>query len=528
LFYYLSLQYSAIQKAVLRHDRLWSISGISQILAEINEIEMREMARDYGGVIILAGGGKFTVRFDNQDKAEKARAELERLISIRLPMLEHQVSSIVPADSLRYAGEKDNLEGKLYPGIIHELSEKKRVFRGYGVTYNPHLSVCEECEEYPAERGLYAPGNRKICRICDGARQKARIDLRRLKDKNEGVLTGIARIYKKYTEAIKTEKSPEIPLDMEDLFPGGENGEDKGRRIAVWLSDVNNMGDMVPLWLMQDEERALDTFDSLKSLFIDAISSALIKVFPESKWFEKKDNDGRTALYIPFRLIVAGGDDLCIVMPDKDILDFAKTLSSEMNKKIADAGKYNETLTREWLGKKAEEIARDKNTTAKEIKSISFGGSFVVTSIHTPFTRIHEVGEELMGQAKKETNRAGNSINWRILAADEEPQSEKILKAERPLLIEERYGGLLSFKDYLDLCKEYKDISGSHLHQIIKKVIEFNSDPKMLEHWLLRMPEAGKKDSVISRLINDERLRDEEGKIKTGRLVTLFELLTLY
>ncbi|HQE81242.1 MAG TPA: hypothetical protein PK444_11130, partial [Syntrophorhabdaceae bacterium] len=137
-------------------------------------------------------------------------------------------------------------------------------------------------------------------------------------------------------------------------------------------------------------------------------------------------------------------------------------------------------------------------------------------------------GEELMGQAKKETNRAGNSINWRILAADEEPQSEKILKAERPLLIEERYGGLLSFKDYLDLCKEYKDISGSHLHQIIKKVIEFNSDPKMLEHWLLRMPEAGKKDSVISRLINDERLRDEEGKIKTGRLVTLFELLTLY
>lgn len=31
-YFYVSLQYSAIQKTVLRHDRLWSMAGVSQML----------------------------------------------------------------------------------------------------------------------------------------------------------------------------------------------------------------------------------------------------------------------------------------------------------------------------------------------------------------------------------------------------------------------------------------------------------------------------------------------------------------
>ncbi|MCX8109920.1 MAG: hypothetical protein N3D15_01535 [Syntrophorhabdaceae bacterium] len=528
MFHYLSFQYSAIQKAILRHDRLWSISGISHILSEINEIEMRELTRDFGGLIILAGGGKFTVRFDNGDNAKKARVAIERLISTRLPMLEYQASSIVAADSLRGAREKNELDGKLYPGIIHELSENKRVFRGYGVTYNPHVLLCEECEEYPAERGLFAPDNKHICRICNEARQAARVDISDIKKREDIGLTGINRIYKRYMDQIITERIPEIPLNMEDFFPT-EGEKDKSLRLAVWMSDVNSMGDIVPLWLMQDEDKVFDTFKSLKELFIDAISTSLVRVFPESEWIEKEDKEKkRKSVYIPFRLIVAGGDDLCIVMPDRYILSFVNTFSSEMDKKANDAVRYNKALTREWLEEKAKEANTGRKDGTQEIKGISFGGTFVVTPIHTPFARIHAIAEELMGEAKKKTDRTGNSINWRILAADEESQSEKILKAERPLLIEEPFNGYLSFNDYLTLCSKYKNISGSHLHQIVEKIIEFNNNADMLEKWLLRMPEAGKKDSVISKLLRDENLRDNDGRLNTKRLVTLFELLTLF
>ncbi|MCX7965834.1 MAG: hypothetical protein N2596_04335 [Syntrophorhabdaceae bacterium] len=524
MFYYLSLQYAGIQKAILRHDRLWSISGISHILSELNEIQMKKLAEENDGLILLAAGGKFTVRFNDMDHAKNVRSKIEKLISTTLPMLEYQVSSIVPAESFKDAREKKELNGSTYPGITNELSEIKRVFRGYGITYNPNLMLCEECEEYPVEKGLYGADNTHLCRICFNARQMAKIDLTGLKGKGDGTLTGINRIYKRYMEQISTKRLPEIPLNMEDLFSHNNGSEEKGKRIAVWISDINNMGDMLPLWLMQDEEMILNTLNSLKELFIDAISSALIRVFPESEWIEKDKNKNT---YIPFRLIVAGGDDLCIVMPDKYILSFVETLSNTMNEKLKEAGKYNIALTKEWLERKIKETGQDKKLMEKGIKRISFGGSFVVTPIHTPFARIHAIAEELMGEAKKKTDRTGNSVNWRILAADEESQSEKILKAERPLLIEEPFNGYLSFNDFLNLCSKYKNISGSHLHQIVEKIIEFNNNADMLEKWLFRMPEAGKKDSVISKLLRDENLRDNDGRLNTKRLVTLFELLTL-
>jgi len=540
--FYFSLQYSAIQKTVLRHDRLWSIAGISQMLSELNEIDMRNIAKEPNEIIIIiAGGGKFTARFHSEEQAKAAKKKLTELISTKLPMLEYQMSSIVPAESLKDAQKKE-LNGKPYPGIVHELSEKKRVFRGYGITFNPHIKVCEECEEYPAEKGLYAPKNKKLCRICHTARKNARIDLLALKSKDDEKLTSINRIYKKYLEFLKADVMPEIPLDMEDLFPGGEDLSEKGKRIAVWMSDINNMGDMVPLWLMQDEEKILGTFDNLKEFFIDVLADALKKVFPSSKWVVKSEADNKAIVhtYIPFRLIVAGGDDLCIVMPEKYILEFVRTYSSIMNEKVKNIKTYGDTLTKQWLidaADNANKEAREKNEKEREyvINDISFGGSFIVTSIHTPFTRIHSVGEDLMGKAKRETKRKGNSVNWLILEADEEFQSKNGIKGEKPLFIEEDSRETfenepkkrLSFNEYLTLCKQHKDISGSHLHQIAGKIIEYNGDSERVETWLLRMPEAGKENSVISGILADKRLKSN-GKLNIERLVTLLELLTIY
>lgn len=39
--FYLSLQYSAIQKPVLYHNPLWSFVGMSQTLAKLNEIKIQ-------------------------------------------------------------------------------------------------------------------------------------------------------------------------------------------------------------------------------------------------------------------------------------------------------------------------------------------------------------------------------------------------------------------------------------------------------------------------------------------------------
>jgi len=490
----------------------------------MNEIEMRAITKEYGGMAIIAGGGKFTARFDSRENAEMARKAIVKLISTKLPMLEFQISSVVEAGSFREAKDKKELNGMPYPGIIYELSEKKRCFRGYGVTFNPHFSVCEECEEYPAEKGFYGPEDRRLCRICGSARKAARINLNDLKKKEANALTSMERIYRDYINHLNNNQDLQIPLLMEDMFPADEIG-----RIAVWMSDVNSMNDMVPLWQRQNEDKILSTFDSLKRLFIEAISETLKVVFKKD-CIIKKDNE----YFIPFRLIVAGGDDLCVVMPEDYILDFVKTYSSKLREKTKQENikDYDIALTRTWLEEQAQKAAEEaeKEDTYKKynFSGISFGGSFIVTSIHTPFTRIHALGEELMSQAKKATERKGNSVNWRILSADEESTSDKILKAEKPLFIEESLDGKnLSFNEYMELCKEYKNISGSHLHQIVNKIIEFNQDPERLKTWLLRMPDASKENSVISKMLSDERLKDSKKKLNTARLVTLFELISL-
>lgn len=524
--YYLSFQYSAIQKTVLRHDRLWSIAGISQILSYMNEIEMRKITEDHGGTVIIAGGGKYTARFDSEENAEKAKKEIIELISTRLPMLEFQISSVVQANSFKEAGEK-KLGENPYPGIIHELNEKKRCFRGYGVTFNPHFAVCEECEEYPAEKGLYGPENKRLCRICYDAREARKISIQNPEE--ESNLTSMEEIYKNYVKPLSI-RGLHIPSLMNEMFPKDGEKEEIGR-IAVWMSDMNSMNDMISLWLRQEEKEILSTFDSLKRLFIDAISETLKSVFPEDS-IVKRDGE----FFIPFRLIVAGGDDLCIVMPDKYILDFVKAYSSEIKKRTDEQKlkEYHFALTRAWLEEEAEKAKKEAEKENKPVKKeyhysgISFGGSFIVTSIHAPFTRIHALGEELMSEAKKVTERKGNSVNWRVLSTDEESSSDEILRAEKPLFVEESlHGKTLSFNKYMELCDEYGTMSGSRVHQIVNKIIEFHQDPEKLKTWLLTLPEASNTGSPVQRMLLDDNLKDQDGRLNIPRLVTLFELISL-
>ena len=65
--------------------------------------------------------------------------EVKKIVSTTLPMLEFQVSSVREAKNFKKAKEPLKKNEHPYPGIIQELKEKKRCFRGYGVSFNPHF-----------------------------------------------------------------------------------------------------------------------------------------------------------------------------------------------------------------------------------------------------------------------------------------------------------------------------------------------------------------------------------------------------
>ncbi len=161
---------------------------------------------------------------------------------------------------------------------------------------------------------------------------------------------------------------------------------------------------------------------------------------------EPSERDGKR--FLPFRLVVAGGDDLCLVMDKYYVASFALELSKAVNGKFE---KLPEThrLNEKWLENNRDQSKRD----GKPIKPYGFGAAFVIASVHTPFNRIHQVGEDLMKKAKNETKKKANSVDWRIMA-EEESLTEQLLKFERPLFIDRKPDE--TEKSYSDLLKEPK------------------------------------------------------------------------
>jgi len=513
--YYLSLQYSAIQKTVLRHDRLWSIAGISQTLAKLNEIKLYEITKDCCGNVIVAGGGKFTASFKTEPLAEKARRAIIAAISGALPMLEFQVSKVTEAANLQDARKNKH--------IIDHLNALKYHFRGYAFTHNPHLELCAECGEYPAVR---ADGDKKddsaiLCSVCSTAKITSFIYKDKNSENNLSKFTTLERIYRQYYQITFGDhfKWPDIPLDFQNMFPQTDKSEIKKKRMAVWFSDLNNMNDKVPIWLDQADEDIAKTFKAVKDANVEIIVKALHETF-------KKPKDDLS--FLPFRIIVAGGDDLRIVMDEKYILSFAKNLSEAVRNQI---DKLPEThqLNSIWLQKRN----KRKGT---EIQPYGFGGSFVVTALHTPFKKIHKLCEDLMSNAKEETQRLDNSLDWCILSegeADdiaqlnsEKPLSVVKLKAEKPLYIGSSHKVLdrLSLDQYIKLIEKHKKISPTHRYQIIDKITNLDND--VLEAVLRRIA-SKENDKDFTAILNEKSFRDDKDKLLTARIVTLFELMSI-
>lgn len=537
LWHYFSIQYSAIQKTVLRHNRLWSMAGISAILSKLNEIEMPRIARAHGGEPLLAGGGKFTARFSSDHKAEDARDDITKAVATTLPMLEYQVSDVITAASLKEARDK---------GLLRQLREQKKALRGYGVTFNPHLKRCIECKEYPAVRGTHS-----LCAVCAMAHAEARAYEEHMRKEVPKIT--LDRIYDLYLDTIehpegaKADTKPKIPLDFDNLFPrkSKAQGQDSAatseiNRMAVWFSDLNSMKDKVTLWANQDDGRIKKTFDDVKDINVQIITNALINTFPTIP-----DNN-----YIPFRLIVAGGDDLCLVMDAKYILDFALNLSTALNEALDKLPK-NHPLRIENLSELKKQLTdanpKLKNKNLDVDAPFCFGASFIIASVHTPFSKIHAAGEHLMGLAKKKSRRA-NSLYWSVMpeltqAHDHEMQPEREL-FDKPLFIDkhsaeasEAANGRLALRDYAELSEKCGRISGAHRAQVARILTQLNrAYPKNkaiqsqeLAQWLETATATGlAKDFEF--LITEKQLYESHAggrRLSPKRVATLLEYMSL-
>jgi CRISPR/Cas system-associated protein Cas10 (large subunit of type III CRISPR-Cas system) len=468
----------------------------------MNEIDLPAYTRKYGGQDLLSGGGKFDAKFSSKKNASLALNEIKKTLATTLPMLEFQVSAIVTASSFMDA--KDRLTA--------DLAKNKMHFRGYGVSFNPHFSECSECGEYPATSGLEIKGN-KVCQTCFIAYENSR-NIAGIGE-TEG-LTSIQKILKSYIERDPNALDQrQVPLDFDNIF-SSDHADKKGKRMAVWFSDINNMGQKIPLWLYQTDDEIIKIFETVREKYITTISNALKKTF-----------NSKEGNYYPFRIIITGGDDLCIVMDERYILDFALQYSKEVEAVSSNVNVFNIENLQQIENQRAAEFKYEP----KIMQPYNFGSAFVITSIHTPFRRIHEIGEGLLKEAKSKSARLCNSIHWKVLAEDEEPASDRVVKFEKPLFIDTSSGQKSEIQDYLTLTQynllrsRYSRISHSHIQQIVSLMIRYNNNSLEVER-ALKILDSTEKEKSFSGLLVDDSFR-KDGKFDCSRVATLFELMSI-
>ncbi len=492
-------------------------------MQRLNEVDLPSIVKETGGKVLLAGGGKFTAVFEHSVPRGVLFA-LKKAIATTAPMLEYQTSEL-EAESLSAA-----LRPSLQPNLISALANQKRALRGYSFAHNPHLEVCEECGDYPVTfrttrinaDGNIATANR--CSFCHDASVAAGTislrELAKLSDSDRLLLSSTERVYADFL-AGRDPRGCQAPLNFERLF--GDAKKTEGKRIAVWMSDTNNMGDKVPLWLSNRDELIQAAFDQVKAANISIVGEALRRTF-------KKLQEH----WLPFRIIVAGGDDLCIVMDEKYVLEFAVNLSKAQSEFPNRPENRSHPVNDIWLKERFKELS-PLDPSLKYPAPFSFAGCFIVTSLHTPFHKIHEIGEELLTEAKSRSARASNSVTWRIMAEDHETVAERSLgDFEKPVFIAKRepgtpISGYPTLKEFMNMRDFYSGnarLSKSHMHMVVRKILEHPHDPAKVQQQLELLASASTERS-FGELLVDPRLRLPDDVFASGRVVTLFELMSI-
>ncbi|MBN1657454.1 MAG: hypothetical protein JXA93_03585 [Anaerolineae bacterium] len=373
------------------------ISGAPQDLDPDLHIERDGLAAE----VIYAGGGNCFILFSSPDSAPQFVANLTRQAIEQAPGL-----NLVAAHLTVHWDQDDNSRGDLLACKVGEALEAlARKKRGRRVSM-PMLGVgtTVACQS----TGLPAVGTDPD----EPSRPLAAEILAKLAVVDEATERLSAPFHLFLAAGLR------IPRDFDDF--GREAGEIS--YIAVVHADGNNMGRRVEArrqkFCQPDKKQNRAYIDDIRQFSQDVeevstealeeVSGRLLR-----HWDPSRDRDsivGRAQdargkwrpvgqvqlgekgkdLFIPFRPIVFGGDDLTFVTD----------------------GRLGLSLTAAYLEAFEKAAARRERT-----KGICASAGVAVVKTHYPFARAYELAADLCGQAKSEFGREHSAFDWHFAAA---------------------------------------------------------------------------------------------------------------
>ena len=371
--YLLAAEADKIQDLIFRSSRLREVIGGSQLLSRFCKEAPQKLAPP-GTQIIVNDGGSFRLLFDSKEDAETFKerlAEAYRLATGGTLTVAEPVP--VNGDFKKAAEQADRA-----------LREAKQHRTGFVTTpHLPHMAFCASCGVELATEHRYRPGENQGQYLCEHCRAK-----RNESDHASATTPGafLTDFFKtvvgdswpnyhwpgKKKKDDQDEREPDPPMDVARFDPRNY--------VAYIVADGNSMGE---IFGRCDKDQLKTLSNSLRSTLYASLAEPAKLLLERT---EDKDEQKRTHLsqFLPILPLIAGGDDLFLLLPAPWALDFAQRFAKA----------YEEHMGQLLEGQK---IRADTDPTVAV--------AVIICKAKYPYYLAHQRGEELLKQAKQTTKR---------------------------------------------------------------------------------------------------------------------------
>jgi len=376
---------------ILRETR-----GASLLLDRLNRDEAQKLARKCRGEVVYLGGGSGRVTFERRKDAEDFVRKLRDLYRTEARDARISVELVE-----REAGE--GFVSWMSRGVERSRLSKRAPREPVPLIGGRWLRPCTSCGERPAESvpGRDVQGDHRLCVACRQKRDEAGKLYREAKGNlDRGVPVPKAHRLKNDRPgsvlATLAEKAEErfggarllLPKDFENI---GERSRPRNY-FAFLYADGNRMGETIRSMGEQfsktNEEEAKRAYTAFSEIVDQATREAAVEaVLSEVEVSEEKARKGERAVLVPAEMVVAGGDDLILVVPAQSGLAVAARFVEEYEKRTR-------SLQEKW---KAD--GRLSQLLMEEPMTISAG--VVLAHASYPASQLLELALELMKIAKR-------------------------------------------------------------------------------------------------------------------------------
>ena len=402
-----------IQDLVFGSSKLREVSGGSQLLTEFCEEIAPKLAKELGGEIIISSGGSFRILFDSSKKAEEFGEYLAELYRRKIG------GTITVAEPVEVYSEKE---------AIIRAQENLRKAKHSGkspisVEQMPYMAICSSCGMSVARYYKKRHEDEKenyLCEICENkSKARDRIKEKFLSDFYSWIMSRERNDY-------------DFPKDADEV---AKKLKEPRNYVAYIVADVNNMGVIFS---------SCDNFDKLKRLSENLnkiIQQSLVK--PTKILMKKLKKQHTDKNIIPILPLILGGDDVFTLIPAQWSLDFTLKFCKEFEREMK---------------KSLEEIGLNISIQP------TISASVIICKKNFPYLIAHELGEDLLKEAKRTSKEKNTStMSFRVITGNEivkAPEKEKKFIAGFPAYTIEELKKLVEYRFTL------KDLPGTRRAQL--------------------------------------------------------------